>query len=185
MIGAYAGATAWSQNSRDILLDGSTQPMTLRPSDGMTASRTVAVTVIWLFGNFLYVDYSFAFSIGHPFRQAFIYNPWLVLALIGSTVCNLAWYWVQTGGVRTFFFFFPFLLIAPSVDQLLVAAAVAVQLLGSAVWHYLRVCPLCFLLRNDYDLRRAGLGGAQGKQRRVNRFTFFYIFSNCGSSSVT
>jgi uncharacterized membrane protein len=104
MIGAYAGATAWSQNSPDILLDGSTQPVTLRPSDGMTASRTVAVTVVWLFGNFLYVDYSFAFSIGHPFRQAFVYNPWLVLALIGSTVCNVAWYWVQTPGVARFVF---------------------------------------------------------------------------------
>ncbi len=97
MIGAYAGVTVWSQVAPGVV-NATNQPIGLQ--GGTTPFKSVAVTTIWLFGNFLYVDYCFAFSIGHPFRQAFVYNPWLVLALVGSTVCNLAWFWVQTSGVR-------------------------------------------------------------------------------------
>lgn len=43
-------------------------PTTLLNGGSVTPSVTQLVTIVFLFGNFIYVDVAFAYSIGHPFR---------------------------------------------------------------------------------------------------------------------
>ncbi len=98
MIAVYSGAVVWSQMQPWV--DNTNQPIGL--VNGTTPFVSVAVSTVFLFGNFLYLGYSFIFSIGYPFRQPFYYNPLLLLALLGATVCNIVWVFVQSSAIIRF-----------------------------------------------------------------------------------
>lgn len=75
--------------------------------EGTTPFLTVAVTVVFLFGNFLYVDYAFAFSIGYPFRQPFYNNLAFLAIFVVASALNVVWMFVQTPQILSFWSIVP------------------------------------------------------------------------------
>lgn len=67
---------------------------------GTTRSVTQLVTVVFLFGNFIYVDVALAYSIGTPFRRP-VWTNWALTAVLAlATLCNVLWYWVPAPALR-------------------------------------------------------------------------------------
>ncbi len=98
MVAVLALVSWWAQ--LQPFVTPANQPTTL--VNGTTPFLSVAVSVVFLFGNFLYVDYAFVFSIGMPFRQPFYNNLALLMALFVATACNIVWLFVQTPAIISF-----------------------------------------------------------------------------------
>jgi hypothetical protein len=117
MVISYVAVILWAQsmawyNSPSVLLNGWVS-FVLTPkvfhsphfaflSQGTTQSLTQLVTIVFLFGNFFYVDFALAYSIGHPFRNPFWWNPALTVAIVGAISCNIGWYWTTDAAVQSF-----------------------------------------------------------------------------------